>query len=171
MSVLVLVDGRSGSGKTQFAAALHAAWPGSRLLRLDDVYPGWAGLDRAAAAVGRLARDPSWREWDWAADRPGRRRRLPARGPLIVEGVGAITPHSRRMATLGIWVELEEAERRRRVLERDGTSWIDRWEDWARLESRHERRDAPRRLADLVIRGREVEANVPRVLARITRRR
>jgi len=43
-SPLVLVDGRSGSGKTHFATSL-AHTRSATLISIDDVYPGWDGLD------------------------------------------------------------------------------------------------------------------------------
>ena len=52
---LVLLDGPSGAGKSTLADALRAEWPGAApvLVRLDDVYPGWHGLERAGDALAR----------------------------------------------------------------------------------------------------------------------
>src|SRR5690606_29833513 len=48
---VVLIDGRSGSGKTTLATALAARLPGTQLVRLDDFYPGWDGLEAGSAHV------------------------------------------------------------------------------------------------------------------------
>ncbi|MEO8095730.1 MAG: hypothetical protein ABI632_12485, partial [Pseudolysinimonas sp.] len=40
---VVLIDGRSGAGKTTLAREL-APLVGAQLVSLDDVYPGWDGL-------------------------------------------------------------------------------------------------------------------------------
>jgi hypothetical protein len=154
----VLVDGRSGSGKTTFAAAL-ARLAGAALLRLEDLYPGWDGLDRGAAAAAALlaARRRggigSARTWDWGAGAPGRAIRPPVAGPLVVEGCGALSRRTAPLADLAVWVALPDAERRTRALERDGEVYAPHWERWARQERRVVAREDPRALADLVVDG------------------
>ena len=155
---VVLVDGRSGSGKTTFAAEL-AARSGAFRLRLEELYPGWDGLDAGASAlvallVARAAGTPALAPaWDWAADRPGPTIRLPAAGPLVVEGCGALSRGAAAFADLRVWVELPDAERRMRALERDGDVYAPHWERWARQERAAVAREDPRRTADLVVDG------------------
>ena len=74
MSRIWLLDGRSGSGKTVLADAL-AAELGGAVVHMDDLYPGWGGLEEGSAyALERIVRplargeDAVWRRWDWAAD-------------------------------------------------------------------------------------------------------
>ena len=57
-ATIVLIDGPSGAGKSTFADRLFAAWPGpaARLVRLDQVYPGWHGLDPGAASAASRSR-------------------------------------------------------------------------------------------------------------------
>lgn len=156
---VALVDGRSGSGKTTFAAALADA-AGARLLRLDDLYPGWDGLQAASDAVLRDVLVPRrsgaagrWTGWDWGAGRPAGGGAVPAVGPLVVEGCGSLTRASARLATLRIWVELDEGRRRGRALDRDGDLFRPHWDRWARQEAGVIAREDPRRLADLVVDG------------------
>lgn len=158
-SAVTLVDGRSGSGKSTFASALEGS--GVRLLRLDDVYPGWDGLQAASdRLVDRVLRCRSrgvpalLRRWDWAADRPGEAFAVPTDGPLVVEGCGALSRRSAALADLTVWIELGTADRRRRALARDGDAFAPHWERWARQERRMIARDGPRSLADLVVDGR-----------------
>ena len=153
----VLVDGRSGSGKTTFAAALAR---GRTLLRLDDAYPGWDGLAAASEAlvdrvlVPRSAGLPAAiRRWDWSEDRPGARLPLPP-GPLVVEGCGALSRRAARLADLRVWVELPSPERRVRALARDGAAYAPHWERWARQERAFIAREDPVRGADFVVDGR-----------------
>ena len=41
---ITLIDGRSGAGKSHYAAGL-ANTSGAQVVSLDEVYPGWDGLD------------------------------------------------------------------------------------------------------------------------------
>lgn len=151
---VLLIDGRSGAGKTVLARRLVAALPGTTLVSLDDVYPGWDGLAAGASAVPGIIRDGAWRRWDWAADRPGADAAITRDGPLIVEGCGAISRASRALADHAWWIELDDAERRRRALDRDGDTYAPHWDRWAAQELAQARQDPPRELADLVIAGR-----------------
>ena len=77
-TVVVAVDGRSGSGKTLLGSAVAAAL-GCPVVHLDEIYPGWDGLQEGVAlatahvleplAQGRRAAYP---RWDWMRSRPGR---------------------------------------------------------------------------------------------------
>ncbi|MDH6198365.1 uridine kinase [Mycobacterium frederiksbergense] len=153
----VLIDGRSGSGKSTLAVQLRDDWAGSTVLRLDDIYPGWGGLlwaaehlqksllePRAAGAAGR------WRQWDWARDAPAGWHTVEPGRRLIVEGIGALTPATRSLADLGIWVDADDAERKRRALERDGDTYRPHWDRWAAQEVEFITRFRPRACADLI---------------------
>lgn len=52
---VLLIDGRSGSGKTSLAdsvlADLEAAGDRPQVLRVEDLYPGWDGLAEGSLAV------------------------------------------------------------------------------------------------------------------------
>lgn len=155
---ITLIDGRSGSGKTTFATAL-AARTGAQLLSLDDVYPGWDGLETAEAhvlenvlralAAGRL---PRWQSWNWVVDTAGTWHDLDPARELIIEGCGAISPAARALAHHAIWVELaDDAERRRRAIARDGEVFARNWERWARQEEQHAALHAPRATADEIV--------------------
>ncbi|AMM22328.1 hypothetical protein AX769_09700 [Frondihabitans sp. PAMC 28766] len=153
---VVLLDGRSGSGKTTLGAALARALD-AQLVGLDDVYPGWDGLNAASLTVSReiLRPDsPGYHRWDWDRSEPAGWRALDADDLLVVEGAGALTPASARLATLRLWIELDAPERRSRVLGRvDGDTYAatELWDVWAAQEEAHIRRHAPRALADVVL--------------------
>ncbi len=153
----VLIDGRSGSGKTTLATQLSRTWTDSALVRLDDVYPGWDGLQWAADHVTSSLLEPRsagapgrWRSWDWTRQRQGRWHVVEAGRRLIVEGMGALTAVSRSLADLAIWVEADDAERKRRALRRDGDLYRPHWDRWAAQEEDFIARYDPRRSADLI---------------------
>lgn len=163
----MLIDGRSGSGKTELARALVDAWPVAQLLRLDDFYPGWDGLAGGSAAVPGILTVLRWRSWDWAADRAGAWHDLDPERPIVVEGVGALSRASRALADLTVWVELDDETRKRRALERDGETFAPHWDGWAAQELEFIDREHPRALADLVVDGREATAAVGRILVEL----
>ncbi|NIJ06096.1 ATP-binding protein [Frigoribacterium faeni] len=157
--VVLLVDGRSGSGKTTLARRLVAAWPVERLgpvqlVHLDDVYPGWHGLEAASRVVESsvlASTDPGWTTWDWERGVPGERRTLDPAVSLVVEGAGALTRASSAVSTLAVWLELDDDTRRARALGRDGATYEPWWEVWAAQEVRHLAVERPRERADVVV--------------------
>ena len=154
--MIILVDGRSGSGKTELAALLEARL-GAQVVRLDDVYPGWDGLDAGSAAVPGILSSGRWRRWDWASSRPAEWHTIDPARPLIVEGVGAISRASRPLADHALWVELDDETRRSRALARD-EYFAPHWDGWAAQEERLLAREDARALAETVVDGRAVEA-------------
>jgi uridine kinase len=144
--MIILVDGRSGSGKTELARAMVAANPALQLVRLDDLYPGWDGLDAGSAAVPGILSSLRWQAWDWASDAPGAWHDLEPGRPILVEGVGAISRASRPLADCAIWVDLDDETRKARALARD-PYYAEHWERWAAQEERFLARERPRELA------------------------
>lgn len=78
----------------------------------------------------------------WHTVTPGQR--------LVVEGIGALTPTNRALADLGIWVDADDTERKRRALERDGETYRPHWDRWATQEDAFIARFHPRACADLI---------------------
>ncbi len=151
---VVLIDGGSGSGKTTLAQRL-ARTLGAHLVRLDDFYPGWDGLEAGSTHVHEfvLSSEPRWRRWDWAKNAPAEWHALDPTRPLVVEGSGSLSRANRALATFGIWVELDAVTRKIRALERDGDSYAPQWDRWAAQEVLFAEREHPRLIADIVIDG------------------
>ncbi|WP_309129176.1 hypothetical protein [Microbacterium sp.] len=156
---VVLIDGRSGAGKSSLASRLRDAWPLSgrvQLVALDAIYPGWDGLERGAEIARESILVPhargsigTWHRWDWKRHEAAEAHAVdPALG-LIVEGCGALTPSSARLADVTVWVDGPAATRRRRALERDGDAFRTHWDMWASQEESHIRAHRPERLADV----------------------
>lgn len=166
---LVLIDGPSGAGKSLLADALHAAWPGTppALVRLDDVYPGWTGLERASGTLARTLVPPvrrgavgRWRRWDWGRSRPGVLEHLQPGGPLIIEGCGAFAVGEGVRTAVRVWVDAPDALRKRRALDRDHGAYDPFWDLWERQWRRYVHRVSPECRADVRVRARDARANV-----------
>jgi hypothetical protein len=159
---LVLIDGPSGAGKSALADAVRRSWPGPlpALVRLDDVYQGWAGLDRAGTdlartLVPRVRRGTvgRWQRWDWAEDRAGRLEWLRPGGPLVLEGCGAFEAGDGASGAVRVWIEASDGVRKRRALERDEGRYDPYWEVWEHQWRRYVRRTDPAGLATVRVRA------------------
>lgn len=154
---VVLVDGRSGAGKTTMAAEIAAA-AGAAVVHMDELYPGWHGLEAGSRyAVDRIlrplaeGRPARWRRWDWHAGRRAEERSLAPGTPLVLEGCGALSRAARQLARHAVWIELDEETRRRRAAGRDGGDWW--WQLWRAQEDAFYRREGGAALADEVLPG------------------
>ncbi|WP_235515472.1 AAA family ATPase [Curtobacterium sp. Leaf183] len=151
---VVLVDGRSGTGKTTLGAAL-ARELGAQLVHLDDVYPGWDGLRAAADAVVSdvLGQPSGHRRWDWGASAPADWVALDPSAPIVIEGCGALSRASAPLASVRVWLTADDAVRKRRALDRDGEVFRAEWERWAHQEDAFIAAEHPEALADMVLRS------------------
>lgn len=156
---VVLIDGRSGAGKTSLSRLVAANWPVAgrpQLVALDSLYPGWDGLDAGAEralhdilrphARGLLS---TWRRWDWESESEAESHAIDPSLGVIIEGCGALNPASSRLADVRVWVDSPDEVRKRRALDRDGEGFRPHWERWAAQEARHIERHDPRALATL----------------------
>ena len=153
-TTVVVIDGASGSGKSTFATRLAAA-TGAGLLRLEDMYPGWDGLDEGAQRLVDDVLEPlsrgeqaTIRRWDWLAMRELDREPLVTEPLLIVEGVGAGSRAAAPFISLLIWLEAETEERYARAIARDGELYLGHWDRWAAQEQVTFAREATRDRAD-----------------------
>ncbi len=157
---LVCIDGPSGSGKTELAGRLAEALDDPPIVHMDELYPGWDGLDAAVTllhdevvaqlAAGRAAR---YHCYDWERGEYTSLRDIGTPPVLVVEGVGsgarAIAPY----AVLLVWVDAPVGERFRRAMERDGETYRPHWDRWARQEEVHFAAEGTRARADVVADG------------------
>lgn len=159
-ALIIAIDGPSGSGKSTLADALVRAWPGCapELVRLDDVYPGWGGLERAGIEVShelisrrRRGAAGQWRRWDWAAEQVGTIERSRPGRPLIIEGCGAFAAVGSADA-VRVWVEASAQTRKRRALARDAGAFDPYWNMWEQQWRRYLARTRPARSADVRVR-------------------
>ncbi|MFJ2980053.1 AAA family ATPase [Curtobacterium sp. NPDC087082] len=151
--LVVLVDGRSGTGKTTLGDSL-AERLGAQVVHLDDVYPGWDGLRAAAEAVVTdvLGERSGYRRWDWATSRPAGWAAVDPGRPIVVEGCGALSRGSAPLASLRVWLEADDDTRWERAIGRDGESFAREWDRWAAQEAAFIAAERPAELADVVLR-------------------
>ncbi|MDQ1128762.1 hypothetical protein [Microbacterium sp. SORGH_AS_0888] len=155
---LVVIDGRSGAGKSTFARMLQQHLPGEvDLLPLDAFYPGWDGLTAASEMLAdeviapRAAGEPGrWRRWDWDRGVAAEEHLVAPGRTLVVEGSGSLTPRVAAYATVSVWMDGPAPQRRARALARDGETYAPHWERWAAQEEQHVARNRPADLADVV---------------------
>jgi cytidylate kinase len=151
--LVVLVDGRSGTGKTTLADAL-APVLAAELVHLDDVYPGWDGLAAASSAVVSdvLGGPSGYRRWDWAVSAPSTWVSLDPDAPIVVEGCGALSRASAPLAVLRVWLEADDDVRWDRAIGRDGEVFAREWSRWAAQEDGFILAEDPASLADVTLR-------------------
>ena len=167
---VVLIDGRAGSGKSLFASKLAENYfaenrQAARIVRLDDLYPGWEGLVAGSVYAREQILEPisagkkaSWQIWDWdkssrgASNEAGNGFREFSGGTaLILEGCGALSKASAPLASLTIWIAADDATRRKRFTERDGGRFDEHWGVWAAQEEEFYEAEKSQGLAELVI--------------------
>ncbi len=155
---IILIDGKSGAGKTRLATTMAAAMSAT-VVHLDDVYTGWNGLvagrDQVLASVLMpLAHGQSgeYVSWDWVNDRPGERVSVAPASVMIVEGCGISTPASRAVADTVIWVDAPDAVRFDRLRSRDGDRFDSHLEGWEAQVAAHITDNSPDTTASVIVR-------------------
>ncbi len=157
----IVIDGPSGSGKTQTSDGVVSGWPRPgetpQLLRMDDVYPGWDGLEAGAELIvtdlltaRARGEDATILTYDWMNDVVGPYRTFAAGIPLIIEGCGSLTAASRPLVDFAIWLEAPADQRKKRAIERDGERFAVQWDNWAAQEAVIFPRERPWTIADQV---------------------
>lgn len=162
---VVLIDGPSGAGKSTLADALVAQWPGStrpQLVRMDDIYPGWDGLDAAVRHLCRHVLEPrragsaaAWQRYDWTENRPAEWHPLEAARPLVVEGCGTLAAAHEPLSQVRVWLAADDALRKQRALDRDGEAFRSHWDQWQQEWATYLEREEPERHATLRLHARD----------------
>ena len=157
-TVVVAVDGRSGSGKTLLGTAVATALD-CPVVHLDEIYPGWDGLGAGVELATTYVLEPlargeraAYPRWDWMRSRPGRTIPVDAGTHLVLEGCGALVPPAAGYAAVRVWVDAPTDVRKERALSRDGETYAPHWERWAAQEDAVYAHARPWEDADLVLR-------------------
>ena len=158
-SRLICIDGPAGSGKTTWAAAIEQLAPGSRVIHMDDLFPGWSGLPRVDDQLHGLltplaeGRSGAYRRYDWVAGRFAETVTVDPVPLLVLEGVGSGASRFGSLQTVLVWVEAPHDVRMRRGIARDGDAFAPYWEQWASDEADLFARERTRERADLLVDG------------------
>lgn len=144
---IILIDGRTGSGKTEFAQALQnqlfkSLEQAPRLISMDDLYPGWGGLSEGALYLIRQVLIPLsknqtayWNSYDWKLQtRVQSLSSFEGNTPLIVEGCGALSMASSELSDYSIWLSAPDATRKERFSARDNGAFDQYYEKWSKQE-------------------------------------
>jgi uridine kinase len=155
---IILIDGKSGVGKTGLAVRMATALDAT-LVHLDDVYPGWGGLVAGRdAAIENLVIPLAeglpgrYQAWDWERDSAGAVIEIAPSDVVVIEGCGMSTPQSRKLASTVVWVECDEKARLARLLDRDSNQFDDFSGAWDKQVDDHIAQNDPMRTATVVVR-------------------
>ena len=160
---IVLIDGRSASGKTTLAQQLQnqlfkdgETLP--RVVHMDDLYDGWNGLQAGHDYLLRYVLNPvsarkraSWQEYNWHKQERDRWREFDGGTPLIVEGCGSLSAATAPLANLRVWLNADEPVRHDRWIERSGHEHDEWWPVWAAQELEFYARERSAELADFTL--------------------
>jgi energy-coupling factor transporter ATP-binding protein EcfA2 len=160
---VLAIDGHSGTGKTGLAVRLAAlvhdiSGEPPLVLHLDDVYPGWNGLNDTPPALVRWVLQPlsggelaAYHRWDWRTDSYAEWVPIMAGDWLIIEGSGSAARACAPYLSGILWLDADPAIRRERALARDGETYRPHWERWAAQEKVHFSREQSRSRADVIL--------------------
>lgn len=156
---IVLIDGRSNSGKSTLAEKIQNLLfkngeSAPRVIHMDDLYEGWNGLEAGADYLQRFILNPlskktvaHYQEYNWEIGARDRWREFGGGTPLIVEGCGSLNQNSAEHGDIKVWLEVSEEIRHQRWLEREGSN--DHWSEWAAQELDFYAREKSAELADI----------------------
>ena len=164
---IVLIDGRSCSGKSTLAAEIQNivfkdGESAPRIVHMDDLYLGWNGLQAGVDYLQRFILKPlsdsyiaQWREFDWENPgepgfeaRNGAWREFMGGTPLIIEGCGALNQQSAPIADIRVWLEVDQETRHQRWIAREGSG--EHWAEWSAQEEEFYSREKSVQLADII---------------------
>lgn len=155
-TAVVAVDGPSGSGKTVLAARLAELLDGAPVVHLDDIYPGWDGLEDAVPRVLEWVLEPlsrketaRYRRFDWTSHTYAEWHDVPDAAAVLVEGVSAGARACAPHLAMTVWVEAPGPVRFQRGMARDGEGYRPHWERWAKQEAAHFAAEGTRGRADV----------------------
>lgn len=155
---VIAIDGCGGAGKSTFASALAAVWPGSEIVHTDDFaswdnpLDWWPRLLTEVLQPLSAGRPATYLKTDWLQE--GREEYGFVSGPrVILEGVSSSRLEFREHLSFCVWIDTPREERLKRGLERDGISAAPLWQEWMKAEDSYVAEHSPITHADLILSG------------------
>lgn len=172
-ALIVALDGRSGVGKSTLARQVAARLPDSCLIEGDDFYAGgsaaewdarspqdkarlcmnWQRLKNEALLPLLAGQTASWHPFNFEAGAglaEQTRHAAPA-AVILIDGVYSGRPELADLVDLSILVEAQDAERKRRLYEREGLAQVEWQQRWDAGEDYYFEHIKPRDNFDLVV--------------------
>jgi hypothetical protein len=166
---VIAIDGRSGAGKSTFAARLASAVGDAAVVRTDDVawnhsFFGWADLMRAGVLEPvRRGEAVSYSPPAWVErGRPGAVEVRAGVRAVVVEGVGAGRRELADLVDALVWVQSDAVDARTRGIARDGGD-VAFWDEWEVEEVPFLDHHRPWERADVIVAGSPVVDHDPAV--------
>jgi uridine kinase len=154
--VVVAIDGRSGVGKSTIAKELAAKLEAA-LIDGDDFYAGgseaewdarsaaekaslcidWRRLRKEALEPLIAGKDASWHPYDFetGAIQAPHTKTANAAKIIILDGVYSGRPELADLIDLAVFVDLEDKDRRERLVERESEDYVEEWmRRWSEAE-------------------------------------
>lgn len=170
---LILIDGRSGNGKSTFANKL-ANCIDAIIVHTDDIswhhHPfNWVQeIQDEVIIPWRMGRDINYKPPAWIAMNRKGSITAAAKSSLIIEGVGAGRSELARSDTLVIWVQANHADVYNRAIKRDmvnenrtRSQAEDFWAEWMSLEEPLIENDRPWTRAHYIVNGTPPKNTIP----------
>ena len=157
---VLCIDGPAGAGKTELSAAIASEFTSVYIIHMDDQYDGWDDslgdalserLQKSIIQPLRAGNALRLQTYDWHTSTFGPEVEVAIPELLIIEGVGAAQQIMRDIATLTVFVEIDDAAGRERVIARDGDYMVERIDEWQRQQSEHHKKHRTRESCDLVL--------------------
>lgn len=168
---LILVDGRSGSGKSTFATRLARLLEG-QVVHTDDIAWNYDIIDWDGALVQgvvepwRAGQDVSYRPPGWVKMGREGAVEVSASPLLIVEGVSSGRKSLAELADLVVWVQSDNEQARTRGIERDMQSErpdpveAERfWDEWMSTETPYLNKERSWEHAQLIVNGTPTDSD------------
>ena len=166
---ILAVDGRSGSGKTTFAAEIADLVGGTAVVHTDDIawnhsFFGWDDLVIDGVIAPFLEGETvSYRPSAWVEHKREGSIDIPSDASwLIIEGVGSARSELGEYLDAIVWVQSDFGLAERRGIARDGGDQgaIDFWHEWMASETPFLAEHRPWDRADLIVNGSPSEPAV-----------